>query len=289
MISSSVFKNLCLFSLFTGAMAWNGPTYPGYKLVWGDSFTSSGVCLPDLAKWNTIDRETNYNYELESYTSSNNNVRFSGSGTLQLLPRRDDSVPQGWTSGRIESKYTVSPAADKITRVESRLRLAGQPGPTRKGLWPAFWLHGDSYRHGTPTPECGEIDVMENVNGQKTIYSVIHCDVDPGGRCNESDGIGNNTTLNDDEYHVWRLEFDRTDSNFKQQSITWWKDGAEYAKVTGSKIVDPKVWATICEAPLYIIFNVAVGGSWPGNPNRNTLEGIETMMEIDYVAHFETC
>lgn len=257
------------FTLCTHAMAWNAPMYPGYTLVWDDTFNDTSLSLPDATKWNTIVNEQNWNYELERYTNSSDNIRFGDAGTLQLIPTRDDAAPQGWSSGRIESKYTLTPDAGKTTRVEASLRLAGHPGTARKkGIWPAFWLHGDAYRHGTPTPECGEIDVMENVNGQRTVHSVVHCDVASGGLCNEDTGLGSTTDLSDDEFHVWRVQFDRRDANFKSQSITWYKDGGQYARVAGSQIGSSKVWATICQSPLYIIFNVAVGGTWVCSRDR---------------------
>jgi len=38
-------------------------------------------------------------------------------------------------------------------------------------------------------------------------------------------------------------------------------------------------------APFYMIFNVAVGGNWPGSPDASTV--FPQQMEVDYVRVFQ--
>lgn len=260
---------------------------------------------PHPNNWNIITGDKNDNNEWQRFSSNKTNVQFSGANTLQLVPLRDATTPKGWTSARIESKYTLTPPAGKITRVESSLRLGSNLKKNKQGIWPAFWMLGDSYRKGTIWPACGEIDIMENVNGENVGWGVTHCDKSPGGICNENNGIGATTSLSDDKFHVWRVEFNRKSNDFKLQTITWFMDGKQFHKITGSQIGNTKVWASLAQSPLYFILNVAVGGNWvgspftkvileanilmlsqPGAPNVDTLGGLGSMLEVGYVAHY---
>ena len=253
-------------SLFSVALAGTPAGYPLYNLVWESDFVGAANSLPNAANWNVINGGGDFNDEVEVYSNKPANVRFSGEGTLQLIPVRDASVGTGWTSGRIESKYTVTPTAGKITRVEALLRLAGTPSTDKQGIWPAFWMLGQSYRTGTAWPACGEVDIMENINGQAYGQGAAHCDVSPGGVCNEPSGLVNGHDLTDSDYHTWRVEFDRTNTNWKLQTITWFKDNVQFNQVTGAQIGTLTVWASLTQKPLYFILNVAVGGDWVSSP-----------------------
>jgi beta-glucanase (GH16 family) len=252
-----------LLSLFvSGALAWNAPTYSGYNLVWQSTFPGSSATLPDQSQWNIITGNLGVNAELETYTSSTKNVQTSGGGTLQIVPWKDSSVSGGWTSGRLESKYTFTPVAGKMTMVESQLRFGGNSINNKKGIWPAFWMLGDSIRHGTAWPGCGELDILETVNGQLTGYGTVHCDVYPGGICNEGNGIGNSIAIPNQDWHTWRMIFDRRGSSWQSESITWFMDNQQFHQITGSRIGSQSVWNSLAHSPMYFLLNVAVGGSW---------------------------
>lgn len=117
--------------------------------------------------------------EVETYTSSSNNVRLytdtSNNGHLWLVPQRSSSG--AWTSGRVESRRSdfAAPAGGKL-RVEASIKMPDVTGSNGLGYWPAFWLVGGAFRGNyTNWPEIGEIDIMENINGQDTITEVLHC------------------------------------------------------------------------------------------------------------------
>jgi beta-glucanase (GH16 family) len=252
-----------LLSLFvSAALAWNAPSYSGYNLIWQSTFPGSSGTLPDQGQWNIITGNLGVNAELETYTSSTRNVQTSGGGTLQIVPWRDSSVSGGWTSGRLESKYTFTPVQGRMTMVESQLRFGGNSINNKKGIWPAFWMLGDSIRHGTAWPACGELDILETVNGQLTGYGTVHCDVYPGGICNEGNGIGNNIAIPNQDWHTWRMIFDLRSSDWNSQSITWFMDNQQFHQITGSRIGNQNVWNSLAHSPMYFLLNVAVGGSW---------------------------
>ncbi|KAK7420739.1 hypothetical protein QQX98_002541 [Neonectria punicea] len=279
---------LSLLSLAGAALAWDAPGYTGLGVLWQDNFAGTGGTLPDTGRWNIIEGYLNVNAELEVYTRSTRNLQRSGGNTLQLVPWRDSSVSTGWTSGRVESRYVFTPTAGRITRAEAVIRFGDNAIANKQGIWPAFWMLGNALRTGGSWPSCGELDAMETVNGQLTGYGTAHCDVYPGGICNEGTGIGGTIGIPDQGWHTWRVEFDRTRGSWQQETITWYMDGRQFHQITGSRINNERVWATLCHSPLYFILNVAVGGSWPGYPNGNTADGYGSMMEVGYVAHYSS-
>lgn len=257
-----VTRILAALSFLVVAFALVPPQYSGFSGRWSDHFDGAAGTLPVSSKWNVINTAAVYNNEYQKYTNSKNNIQVTGAGRLQLIPKKDSTAPRGWTSGRIESKYTFTPLAGHITRVESQLRLAGGAVANKQGIWPAFWMMGQSYRQGTLWPASGEVDVMENINGDGIGHGVVHCDKAPGGVCNEPIGLAGTTSIPDVSWHTWRVDFDRRSSSYLSQSITWYRDGVQFNKVTGATIGNAAVWATLAQKPLYIIMNVAVGGDW---------------------------
>ncbi|CAG9956853.1 unnamed protein product [Clonostachys rosea f. rosea IK726] len=275
-----------VLSLASVATAWDSPTYSGFTRIWQDTFPGASGATPNEGNWNIITGDLGVNNELQVYTRSNRNVQISGGNTLQLVPWRDSSQAKGWTSGRMESKYTFTPQNGRITRLEGQLRFGDGATSAKKGIWPAFWMLGNALRTGGSWPSCGEIDIMETINGQLTGYGTVHCDVYPGGICNEGSGIGGSTGIPDQGWHTWRVDIDRTNSNWVNQKVTWYLDGNQFHQVTGSRINNAGVWAAIAQSPLYFIVNVAVGGNWPGYPDGSTVDGYPSMQEIAYVAHY---
>jgi beta-glucanase (GH16 family) len=82
-----------------------------------------------------------------------------------------------------------------------------------------------------------------------------------------------------DDFHVFAIEWDST-------SIRWTMDGNPYHTKTVNQ------WYTTAAprpAPFdqrfYMILNVAVGGNWPGSPDRTTV--FPQRMTVDYVRVFQ--
>ncbi|AEO66263.1 73c81e02-086d-4723-b724-89170a70891b [Thermothielavioides terrestris] len=271
--------------LGTAVSAWDAPSYSGYTLVWSDNFAGPSGSLPNQNNWNIISGNLGVNGELETYVADPHEVQTSGGNTVQLVPWLDGS---SWTSGRIESKYTFTPQAGKKTMVEAPIRFGSNDISTKQGIWPAFWLLGDSIRHGTAWPECGELDILETIDGQLTGYGTAHCDVTPGGICNEPNGIGGSIGMPSQDWQTWRLVWDRTTGNWQTETITWYMNGQQFHQISGSRIGDQNVWNSLAASPLYFILNVAVGGNWPGYPNSQTQGGYGAMMEVGYVAHYSS-
>ncbi|KAJ4406331.1 hypothetical protein N0V85_004534 [Neurospora sp. IMI 360204] len=266
--------------------AWYPPTLQGYNLVWYDQFEGNTATSPNTGRWNIINGKLNVNNELETYSSSTRTVQVSGGYTLQIVPWRQQNGNGDWISGRIESTYTFTPQAGKKTVAQADIRFGSNPTNTKAGIWPAFWLLGQELRAGGSWPACGELDILETVNGDLRGYGTLHCGTNPGGPCNEPTGKGASTAIPNQDWHTWKIEWDRTSGDWYTSKVTWYMDGVKFHEVSGQSLNDWTAFDKISNKPLFFILNVAVGGDWPGYPNGNTQDGYGSMMEVGYVAHY---
>jgi beta-glucanase (GH16 family) len=226
----------------------------GLNKVWSHDFCGAAGRGADTNEWRYV-TEISVNNEVQKYTESCRNVQLSGGCTLQLVPLWEGDR---WTSGRLEGIRAFTTADRGVTLIEARIRF-GKNDPSRKqGIWPAFWLLGESIRHGVDWPMCGEIDIMETVNGEPLGYGTVHCE----GGCGTPQGIGNSTPFSDGDWHVWSVQIDRRELDWRKQSIIWLKDDVEFHQVRGARIGKEDVWASLAHSPMNIILNVAVGGNW---------------------------
>ena len=134
--------------LFASSMMFVAPAYgQNYKQVWADEFDNVGSV--DERTWNFETGNYNNgfgNWELENYSKANATVGLAPDGTTKALII---SAKPDFTSARLFTKDKVS---FKYGKLETRIMIP----KTANGLWPAFWLLGNT---GT-WPSCGEIDVL---------------------------------------------------------------------------------------------------------------------------------
>ncbi len=236
------------------------PTSSGQS--WADEFDGPANTLPDPARW-TYDLGNNNgwgNQELETYTNLVQNVRLDGSGHLVIHVDRNGS---SYTSARIKTQGLFSA---KYGRIESRIRL-----PFGQGIWPAFWMLGTNITT-VGWPQCGEIDVMENVGREPSInHGSVHGPGYSGG--NSVSGL---YTLSGsrfaDDFHVFAIQW-------APQSVSFFVDGVSYKTVTPASLPSGASW--VFDNPFFLILNVAVGGNFPGSPDGTTQFPQE--MIVDYV------
>jgi hypothetical protein len=271
----------------------SAPTPPaGWSQVFVDDFTGAAGSGVNTSNWQ-YDTGTSYpggaaNWgtgEVETMTSSTNNVALDGNGNLLITPRRDASG--NWTSGRIETTRTdFQPPAGGKLRVEARLQMPNVTGAAAKGYWPAFWTLGAPYRGNYQNwPSVGELDIMENVQGLNTEWATMHCGTNPGGPCNETSGIGGNTpcagTTCQAGFHTYAMEWDRSTS---PEEIRFYLDGVNFHTVKANQ-VDATTWANATNHGYFVILNVAMGGGFPdafgGGPDSGTEPGHPLV--VDYV------
>ncbi|KAB8338828.1 hypothetical protein FH972_021772 [Carpinus fangiana] len=275
----------------------SAPAAPsGYTTAFLDDFTGAQNAPPNANDW-IITTGTQYvggpakwgTGEVETYTSKSTNVKQSGVGGLWIIPTRSSSGQ--WTSGRVESKRSnfMAPAGKKMI-IRAAIRMPIITPANGAGIWPAFWTLGSTFRQNRMGwPGVGEFDIMESVNGGAAGYSTMHCGVNPGGPCNEPNGIGFSRTCPGSSclgnWHTYSVEVDRSKS---PETVTFSIDGQATRQITSAQVNNATVWANTVHVGHFIIFDVAVGGSFPNavygsaTPKASTVSGQE--MRVDYVA-----
>lgn len=237
-------------------------SYPGYSLVWNDEFDGNSLSTD----WTNELGTGNWgwgNNELQYYTTQNHTVE---NGFLKITAKEQSLAGASYTSSRIKTQGLRS---FRYGRIDIRAKL-----PKGKGLWPALWMLGENI-NSVSWPACGEIDIMEMVGGagsnDRTVHGTIHWDN------NGHQFYGNSSVLGSgnywDEFHVFSIVWDA-------QSIKWYRDDILYNTADISA-------ATLAEfqEEFFFIFNVAVGGNWPGSPDASTV--FPQHMYVDYVRVFQ--
>ncbi len=224
-----------------------------YQLIWSDEFNGSTL---DNTAW-TFDLGNNNgwgNKELETYTNSSNNI-FIQNGYLYINARKESNG--SYTSARIKTEGLKSFQYGKI---EARMKL-----PFGQGMWPAFWMLGDNIS-SVGWPKCGEIDIMEMIGGQGR-ENTVHGSAHWGGDFTNTYTLNSGTLA--DSFHVYDITWTPT-------QIAWHIDGITYNVLNTS----PSALEAFRKS-FFIILNLAVGGSWPGNPDSSTV--FPQQLVVDYV------
>ncbi|MCF7740191.1 MAG: family 16 glycosylhydrolase [Candidatus Marinimicrobia bacterium] len=223
-----------------------------WQVVWQDEFNTQ---ISDDWVY-----ETGYgswgwgNDEWQNYTRDNAYIEDSClviKATVDGEPgKRDGSIQSARlkTQGQYEVKYG---------KIEARIKMS-----RGVGLWPAFWMLGTNI-NDVSWPACGEIDIMENVNGESVIHGTAHWDA--GMHASYGNSVEG---VNIEDFHNYSIIWDN-------KYIIWELDGKEYNRlsITSSDLSE-------FQQPFYILLNMAVGGEWPSNPDPSTFPA---EMVIDYV------
>jgi beta-glucanase (GH16 family) len=250
----------------TGDAGFTTPnTYPGLTLTWADEFNGAAL---NQANWNfeTGDGCPNCgwgNNELEYYTNGDNLSLQSGK---LIIEARDESIGgKNFTSSRITTK---NKKFFKFGRIDIRAKA-----PEGQGIWPALWMMPQENKYGG-WPSSGEMDIMELLGHEPNkLYSTVHFGPGPGSRNISKSTISPAPLSN--EFHVY--------------SVIWEEDKMQF-------MLDNVGYNTILKADLggnnypfnetfFFIFNVAVGGNWPGSPNATTY--FPQWLAVDYVRVFQ--
>lgn len=236
-------------------------SYSGYTLVWNDEFngtslSSNWIQESGNGSWGWGNNESQY------YRAENTSV---SDGFLTITAKQENFSGFDYTSSRIKTQGVQN---FKYGRIDIRAKL-----PYTQGLWPALWMLGENIS-SVSWPACGEIDIMELIGGSSdnndgTIHGTVHWDDNGhayyGGSSTLSSGIYN------DEFHVFTIIWNAS-------SIKWLRDDIQYKEIDISNL-------NAFHNNFFFIFNVAVGGNWPGYPNSSTI--LPQTMVVDYVRVFQ--
>ena len=237
------------------------------NIVFQDEFDVDGAPNPET--WN-FDIGTGPNgdgwgnQELQYYTDRSENVQVQN-GFLLITARQEDFNGSGFTSARLTTKVNEEWT---FGRFEARMRL-----PFGQGMWPAFWMLGADI-DTNPWPGAGEIDIMEYRGQEPTIVlGSVHGPGYSGGEAiTKSYEIPNDRF--DTGFHVYGIEWG---PNF----INYYVDDVLYNQITPADV--PGEW--VFDKPFFILLNLAVGGTFVGSPNADTV--FPQTMLVDYVRVYQ--
>lgn len=264
----SYFFTALFIILFSGCDPDETQTVVNFtNLTWQDNFDTDGV--PNASNWTyeigdgTAQGIPGWgNNELQNYTDRQENVVVED-GMLKITARQEQFQGRNYTSGRILTKGLFE---QSYGRFEARIKL-----PWGQGLWPAFWMLGDDADGTVTWPQIGEIDIMENRGNEPTIsHGSVHGPGYSGGEAITKSYELTNSRF-DTEFHVFGIEWG-------PDYINYYVDDVLYNQITPADVTGEWVFN---DNPFYIILNVAVGGSFAGNPNSNTV--FPQTMYVDYV------
>ena len=183
--------------------------------------------------------------------------------------RSDEHGTYDYTSARMITQEAVTV---QHGRIDVRARL-----PEGQGLWPALWMLGADI-DGVGWPDCGEIDIVELTGDDPTtVHGTVH-----GPGYEAGDSIGGSYELSSgtfaDSFHVFSIVWD-------PDRISWYVDGTPYFAVTRADVEDVRGAEWVFDGPFFFVFNVAVGGHLPGDPDETT--AFPQRMAVDYVRVYE--
>lgn len=232
-----------------------------YELLWAEEFNYSGY--PDPSVWTPEEGGSGWgNNELQYYTVNDTDNAIVENGMLTITARKETFQNKNYTSARLitRGKFNV-----QYGKIEARMKL-----PYGQGIWPAFWMLGESFSE-VGWPACGEIDIMEMIGGdgrENTVHGTVHWD-NNGNHAQYGSSYSLTTGTFADDFHTFAIKWNETE-------IRWFVDGIQYHVVD----ITPDGLSEFRDE-FFILLNLAVGGNWPGYPDASTV--FPQTLEVDYV------
>lgn len=237
-------------------------SYPDMELIWSDEF-DNGSDLEENWTFEIGNGNNGWgNNELQFYRRENANIQ---DNNLVITALKEPFGGRQYTSSRM---ITSGKFDFRYGRVDIRAVL-----PEGQGIWPALWMLGVPF-WDISWPRCGEIDIMEIVGHERNkVHGTVHW-AGPDNNHAEFGGFYNapNGKLQN-EFNVYSLEWDET-------AIRWYVNDQLFH--TQTITVDHM---SEFHHNYFFIFNIAVGGNWPGSPNADT--SFPQHMIVDYIRVFQ--
>ncbi|WP_421804331.1 glycoside hydrolase family 16 protein [Flagellimonas sp.] len=235
------------------------------ELTLSEEFDTDGQPNPSIWGYEIGTGENGWgNQELQYYTDRSDNVTVQN-GVLLITAREESFEGSAYTSARLITKDKFE---QRYGRFEARIRL-----PYGQGIWPAFWMLGADIDEN-PWPGAGEIDIMEYRGQEPTV--LIGSMHGPGYSAGEA--ISKEYELTNDRFdtgfHIFGIEWG-------PEYVNFYVDDVLYNQITPEDVPGPWVF----NKPFYILMNVAVGGTFVGSPDEETV--FPQTMLVDYVRVFK--
>jgi beta-glucanase (GH16 family) len=252
------------------------PSIPSGTLVWSDEFANSGSANaePNPLVWTYESGGGGWgNSELETYcawgstaspcNAASPNAYVGTDGYLHIVAQQPSAGV--YTSARMKTQGLFS---FQYGRIEARIAV-----PESQGMWPAFWLLGNNITT-ISWPACGELDVMEHIDGSNPlseghdwVQGSVHGTNLNGGTQYFPAGFSAAA------WHIYGMIWSKG-------QIQYYVDSPSNVYATFTPTTQSGTWP-FDSGPQFVILNLAVGGSWPGNPDTTTV--FPAQMQVDYV------
>jgi beta-glucanase (GH16 family) len=211
-----------------------------------------------------------------TFSTTTSNAYVDGSGHLIVQAINNGGT---WYSARMKTEGLEN---FQYGRIEASIQL---PNTTNQGLWPAFWSLGGDITT-TPWPACGEVDFMEVWSPQ------VLSGPGPGGdrttlhtALTGGDGLHPNGVFtfppgqaNDTAFHTYGTIWSANMMRFYIDNPL-----QPYYIATTSDLPSGDTWAF--NAQLFLLANIAVGGTLGGTPSSSTPN--PGIMMLDYVRQYQ--
>ena len=242
-------------------------TYSDMVLAWSDEFDGPSLdgqlWNHDVGGWGWGNDESQY------YRPENASIQ---EGHLVITAKEEFYGGKDYTSSRIKTEGARS---FTYGRVDIRAAL-----PRGQGIWPALWALGSNFSE-VGWPYCGEIDIMEMIGGsnrETEVHGTVHWNVGGLNAPYSHTYIGGKTQKASGDFG----------DGFNVFSIIRTEDRIEWLlndELYYSFAIEDSAGLAPFREPFFLIFNVAVGGRWPGYPDGST--EFPQRLVVDYVRVFE--
>lgn len=229
-----------------------------WELVWQDEFTGNQL---DKTKWTRCKRgRSNWNDTM----SEDPGLLIIKDGVLHLRGIENDDKdkdPAPYLSAGITSKKKYFVKYGKM-QIRARCKSA-------QGAWPALWMMPES----RPSVGYGEIDIMEHLNSDDTVYQTVHSDYTKHNR-NKPPQRYCEAKIDRDAWNSYGIEWD-------EHRIIFTVNGKTSLSYPRMPELGENQWPF--DTPYYFIFSMQIGGSWVNGSGPTNPDHYPAGMEIDWV------
>lgn len=230
------------------------------QVIFEDNFDQTDG-IPDTTKWVLCPQQSPAwaRYLSESYDQA-----YVQDGKLVLV---GEIVNGQYKTGGVQ---TLGKAEFTYGKVEVCARFT----KSAQGGWPAIWMMPSAPIY-PGWPDCGEIDIMEQLNHDNIVYQTIHNYYkNTLGHYDPNPSI--TAPYNQNEFNVYAVDW-------TEDALIFSINGVTKLTYPNLRLADENVkrqWPFA--APFYIILNQALGGpgTWPG---AITDAELPAKMEVDWV------
>lgn len=222
------------------------------EIIFLENFEEYTTTTIDKSKWNfEIGGHGFGNEELQYYTDRPKNC-FIKDGILHLKAYKEDYDKNNYTSCKI---FTYNKFSFKYGRIDITCKV-----PKQKGTWPALWMLPNSFKEGNHWPICGETDIMEHVGTEPGVFHFcLHSKNQNFKKHNQRVFYIKDETLLDD-FHTFSLDW-------KENEMVYYIDNKFIGKFEKEEGFTKEDWPY--DEEQYLIINLAIGGCWPKDPEKD--------------------